>query len=374
MTAPGDVVALRAEVDRLQEEVAVLRTSCRALEESEAQYRNVADLSKAGICIIHRRCLCYVNNRMVEILARSREDLLGRPFEDFVHPEEIPKVLEAQENFDTCNRFDQCFETAVVDADGRRVDVELALTMTPFEQHRAGLVLLYDISARIRAEGRIRQLTQQLMRVQEEERLRIARYLHDQVAQDLSTLKILCATLFDGEAVRTERLQTRLGKVSDQLQRTIDAVRALAYDLRPPGLDQLGLARTMLHDCEAFATETGLPVDFSSAGLQDLSLAAELEINFYRIFQEALRNVRRHADAGRVTVRLVASSPHIVLRVQDNGRGFRLSERQEAARQERRMGLQSMEERARLLGGRLNITTRPGKGTSLYVEAPMMTV
>lgn len=359
--------------DDLRREIGELRARCRRLEESEALYRNVAALAKAGICIVLDGVLRHANQRLAEILGVGRESLLGRSFEAFVDPAEIEKVLAARERFDATEDFDQRFETILCRADGRPIEVALNIAMTPFQGHRAALVLIHDLTERRRAEAHIRQLTQQLLRAQESERQRISRYLHDQVGQDLSTLKILCATLCDGEADFSERLASQLARMTDQLQGTIDAVRALAYDLRPPGLDRLGLVRTLVHYCEDFSAETGLTVDFSSAGLDALRLAPDLEINTYRILQEALHNVRRHAAAGRVTVRLVASSPHLVLRVKDNGQGFGLNERTEAARRERRMGLQSMEERARLLGGRLHITTRPGKGTSIYVETPLVT-
>jgi PAS domain S-box-containing protein len=371
MATPGDPARFEAEVRRLETELAAVRAAHCRLQEREAQYRHLTELSKAGICIIYDRTLHYVNNRLCEMLMRPRETLLGRFFEEFVPPDQSTAVAVLRERFDAQEALDQCFETAVVASDGRRIEVELSLTVTPFEGRRAAMVLVYDVGARIRAEARIRQLTQQLMRAQENERLNISRHLHDHVAQDLSSLKILCATLLDGEDEVGARLKPRMEQMTARLQGAIDAVRALAYDLRPPGLDQLGLERTLLHDCQSFSLVNGIAVDFSALGVQGLKLSADLEINLYRVFQEALNNIRRHAAATRVTVRLVASSPYIVLRIQDNGRGFDFSERLETAREQRRMGLQSMDERARLLGGRLRITTRPGKGTRLYLEAPL---
>ncbi len=371
MSTAGDMAACKAQAARLEKELAAMAAAHRRLQESEAQYRHLTELSKAGICIIYDRVLRYVNSRLCQMLMHPREALLGRCFEEFVSGDQSAVVAAVRERFDTQAQLEQCFETVVVAADGRRIEVELNLTVTSFEGRRAAMVLLYDIGARIRAEARIRQLTQKLMRAQEKERLNISRHLHDQIAQDLSILKILCATLLDGEIEAGARLKPHMEKMAAQLQRAIDAVRALAYDLRPPGLDQLGLERTLLHDCQSFSAANGIPVDFCAVGVQGLKLSAELEINLYRVFQEALHNIRRHAKATRVTVRLVASAPYIVLRIQDNGCGFDPAERLEAVREQRRMGLQSMEERARLLGGRMRITTRPGKGTRLYLEAPL---
>ena len=160
-------------------------------------------------------------------------------------------------------------------------------------------------------------------------------------------------------------------QLSDILQRSIASVRDMAYDLRPPGLDQLGLVKTLYLYCEDFSSSNSVEIDFAAAGMDQLNLGYETEINIYRLIQEALNNIKRHAGANRVTIRLVASSPDIVIRIKDNGKGFDVNDRRKRALKEKRMGLQSMVERVRLLEGKINIQSKPNKGTYILIEIPL---
>ena len=208
------------------------------------------------------------------------------------------------------------------------------------------------------------------MKAQESERQRISRDLHDRIAQDLSTLKIGCATLFDHYASITPELRQKMSELSRIIDGIIRDVRDLAYGLRPPGLDQLGLVRTIYQYCDDFSAVNGVTVDFSSAGMNHLKLDFDTEINLYRLIQEALNNVKKHADASCVSIRLVASSPNIILRIEDDGKGFDVNERLTSALSGKRMGIKSMEERVGLLEGIMKIQSRPGQGTRIFIEVP----
>lgn len=232
------------------------------------------------------------------------------------------------------------------------------------------LVQLQDISDRKRAEEHIHTLTQQLMKAHETERQRISRDLHDKVAQDLSTLKIACETLLDDQATVPSEIKQRLSELSKTLEKTIIAVRDLAYDLRPPGLDDMGLVQAVFLYCEDFSKKSGISVDFSSVGIDKLRLDFDTEINLYRLIQEGLNNIKKHADASHVTIRLVAAFPNIVVSIEDDGKGFDVKERLVTAMTEKRMGLRSMEERVILLGGKITIQSRPMQGTRIFIKVP----
>lgn len=231
-------------------------------------------------------------------------------------------------------------------------------------------VFARDITDRKLAEEHIHTLSQQLIKTRELERHRIARDLHDNVAQELSLLKISWETLFDNHPLIPDKIRQKTSKLSKILQRSISAVRDMAYDLHPPGLDQLGLVHTIYQYCEEFAEKNEIDVDFFAAGMDDLKISSNTEINLYRLIQEAIWNIKKHAEAAKVTVKLVASFPSIILRIEDDGQGFNVRERLVAASKEKRMGLRSMEERVSLLNGKMRIQSRPKEGTKVFIEVP----
>ena len=148
------------------------------------------------------------------------------------------------------------------------------------------------------------------------------------------------------------------------------AVRDLAYELRPPSLGQLDIARTFGAYCEEFVEKAGIKIDYYSAGMDELRLDPDIEINLYRLMQESFHNIKKHAHATEVRVRLIASFPHIILSIEDNGKGFNVTDRMVKASQEKRMGLRSMQERATLLHGKMKILSRLNQGTKIFIEVP----
>jgi len=231
-------------------------------------------------------------------------------------------------------------------------------------------VFARDITDRKLAEEHVHTLTQQLIKARELECQRIARDLHDNVAQELSLLKIGWETLFDNHPKIPDEIRQKTSDLSKILQRSISAVRDMAYDLHPPGLYQLGLANTVYQYCEEFSEKNEIDIDFFAAGLDDLKIPSNIEINLYRLIQEGLWNVIKHAQATKVTIKLVASYPNIILRIEDDGKGFNVRERLTAASKEKRMGLRSMEERVNLLNGKMRIQSHPKEGTKIFIEVP----
>lgn len=232
-------------------------------------------------------------------------------------------------------------------------------------------IYAHDITVKKQAEVRIHNLTYDLIKAQENERKRIARDLHDRVAQDLSTSRIICETLFDQQSAVPDKILARVAKLSGMLQKTIRNIRDIAYDLRPPILDQLGLVKTVFRYCEEFSETENTPIDFHSAGVDNLKLEADMEIHLYRLIQEALNNIRKHAKATQVRINMVTSFPNLLLRIIDNGIGFDANKHNTTEVNRKHMGLRSMEERVMLLNGNLDIQSRPGAGTRILIEVPI---
>jgi PAS domain S-box-containing protein len=227
-----------------------------------------------------------------------------------------------------------------------------------------------DISYRKAVEEHIYKLSHQLMQAQEEERQMISRELHDSVAQDLSALKISCDMFFDNQPSVARDTLRKVKEFSTLLDKAILTVRDLAYDLRPPSLDDIGLIQTLSTYCETFSEKSGLSVDFNPVGLDYFKLDHDTEINLYRLVQEGLNNISKHADAQHVVVRLLGAFPDIFLRIEDDGKGFDVEKRKRTADSEKRMGLRSMAERVNLLQGQMKIHSRPMQGTKIIIKFP----
>jgi len=229
-----------------------------------------------------------------------------------------------------------------------------------------------NITEEMEAESQIHSLSQQLMQAQERERQMISYELHDRIAQNLSTLKIGCDTLFEGQHTVSGELRRKVASYSALIESTISAVRDLAYDLRPPGLDEMGIVEALELYCEEFSENSGIDIDFQSIGMGHLTLGHDAQTQLYRLVQEGLINIRKHADAARATIRLIGTAPNIVLRIEDNGKGFDVEARELALDSGKRMGLRSMRERVNQLQGEMTIRSRPAKGTKIFIKFPYL--
>lgn len=209
-------------------------------------------------------------------------------------------------------------------------------------------------------------LSRELIMAQENERQRIARELHDHLAQELSLavseLRRLSQVLPDPKAARP---------IQTTLEAAIASIRDLAYGLLPPGLSELGLVETLASLCEDTSVRAGIPITFTADGTSGLSLPFDTQINLYRLIQEALTNIRKHARATRAAVRLIGAYPSLLVRIEDNGQGMDLDTRMTQAARERRMGLWSMQERVRLMNGTITLRSKPGAGMRIVVEIPV---
>lgn len=228
----------------------------------------------------------------------------------------------------------------------------------------------HDITPLKEAETSVRHLTRELVMAQERERQRIAYDLHDNVAQELATLKISCDTLVDVARRSPRELEKSVIGFSGLLQSSINTVREMAYELQPPDTHKMSLVDAIYNYCDEFSQRFGIAVDFCAAGMHNVHLDKEHNHHIQRIIQEALNNVRKHAEAKAVAIRLVAAHPHVILRIDDDGKGFRVARRKEEGQREKRMGLKGMENRVRLIKGRARIDSSPGEGTRLFFEIP----
>ncbi len=204
----------------------------------------------------------------------------------------------------------------------------------------------------------------QVVKAQEEERERVARELHDQAGQTLTALQLgLSHIEASGPTPEIQRTAASLRQLALE---AMHIIRNLALDLRPSALDELGLPDALQYFTETFAGRTGISAKVEVSG-SPKRLPAETEVSLFRIAQEALTNVAKHADADLVTVRLAFNSSKVRLTVHDDGAGFDV-QRALGAERRKSLGLVGIQERCRLIGGELQIRSRPGKGTTLVIS------
>ena len=229
--------------------------------------------------------------------------------------------------------------------------------------------LAKEIADRTTAEERVKALLERLVGIQEEERRRLSRNLHDHLGQQLTALRLAIGAIKERGRSTGER-NSRVGVIEaivSDLDRDIDR---LAWDLRPAELDDNGLTAALETLVRDWSAMTGVAADFLPGGAPgpQLRLARDIESHVYRIAQEALTNVAKHANARRVSVLMKHARQELSVIVEDDGQGFA----EPRARPESAgMGLMSMRERAALVGGQIQIESRPGVGTTVFVKIPL---
>ena len=230
--------------------------------------------------------------------------------------------------------------------------------------------LRVEVRQRERAEAEATQLVRQLATAQEEERRRIARDLHDHLGQEITALRLSLAVC--KERARDDARQQQHLARADSVASRLDAdIEFLAWELRPSPLDD-GIVAALDTYARAWSTHFGIAIDLHSAGIENGRLPAQIEVALYRIAQEALNNVAKHAGATSVALIVERRDERAVLLVEDNGRGFEVQRtRAEPARH--RLGLTGMHERAALASGSVDVESEPGKGTTVIVKIPLPT-
>ena len=229
-----------------------------------------------------------------------------------------------------------------------------------------------EVKERKRVEDRLRDmreklrgLNNRLQNIREEEKTRIARQVHDELGQSLTALKMDVTYLerkIPGEQLL---LLEKTRAMKDLIDSTVKSVQKISMDLRPPILDAFGICEAIAWQTEEFSTRTGIQFDLNCLN-EDLSPGREVSTALFRIFQETLTNIVRHAEASKVQVSLDKVDDHLVLEVKDNGRG--IDEGQ--IDNHKSLGLMGIRERVRILGGEFNIKGNSGKGTAVTVKIP----
>jgi two-component system sensor histidine kinase DegS len=226
-----------------------------------------------------------------------------------------------------------------------------------------------DVTQEKRMEENLRYYLKQVTRAQEEERIRIARELHDDTIQALVVLGRQIDDIASGENGMPPEKMAQLEHLRDDTNNIMAGVRRLSQDLRPPTLDRLGLLPALEWLVAEVKKHSGLTVTLHIEGTER-RLHAEAELLLFRIVQEALRNVWRHAQATDVKIN-VETNNKIKITIEDNGKGFYVPDTIGDLAKDGRLGLVGMHERVQLIGGTLKMESKPQKGTTITIEVPL---
>jgi signal transduction histidine kinase len=243
----------------------------------------------------------------------------------------------------------------------QRQAVEEALKKS--ERHYSRLLEESD-----RLQQQLRQLSRQILQAQEEERREISRELHDVIAQTLTGINVRLAALARAASINTKDLDQNIAKTQKLVEKSVDIVHRFARELRPAVLDDLGLIPALHSFLKNFTARTGVRTHLTAfARVEDLDMARRTVL--FRVAQEALTNVGRHAKASRVEVLLQKLPAAVRLEVKDDGKSFSV-DRTLHASDGKHLGLLGMRERVEMVGGTFGVESTPGRGTTIRVEVP----
>ena len=360
-------------VNRMQRKEALTE----ALNSANDRYQHTVDSVMDAIVAVDERMTIVLFNPAAELMfGRREEDTLGQPL-DILIPAHLRKRHEAHvENF---TAPEHALPRTVVPqrdivglrSDGTVFPIESTFSKSVVDGHLQMTAVLRDASEKFKADQelreanrQLRELSNSLTNVREQERTRISRELHDDLGQQLTGLKLSLSWL--GNRIKDGR-ETAAQNVDDmrhQLDAAIVSVRRIAAELRPRVLDDLDFAEALTWQTREFTRHSGLEVTLDlQAG--ELVKNNDLATALFRIVQEALTNVVRHAAATQVTVSLTTQDDRLALCIRDNGAGFDRVERSSG------VGLVGMRERCLAIGGEFRLDSQAGQGTTLTVSVPL---
>lgn len=355
------------------------------LHESEERYRQLVELCPDAIVVHTKGRVVYMNAAGAALFgALVPEELFGKKILDLIHPEDRDLVRARIRQIDLEGTKTPLQEYRLLRLDGGIADIEATGTLVSYQGQPANLVIFRDISARNRAEQELKALNERLREEQthrehlskrlidllEQDRREVAMELHDRTGQMLTTLKldleIISSELKSAEAP----LQDRIGLAIKKTSQAITDLKKIATGLMPSMIENLGLIpsfRALLNDLK---TRTGIEIHFFSQALVH-RFDREKELAIYRVAQEALNNILKHARAGKVFVNLIRKDQRIFLSIEDDGVGFEVKKKMRISRTGGALGLHIMRERIAQLSGEFSVESRIGGGTHLLAEIPL---
>ncbi|MBN1367818.1 MAG: GAF domain-containing protein [Dehalococcoidales bacterium] len=369
MSAVGTQIAVAIENARLY---GMQRQTMDELTKSEGKYRRLFERASDAIWANDLSGRVTVANRAaVELMGDKVETMIGSDIRLFLDAEGLETARRVRRILLVGQPLQQPYEQKLIRKDKAEVILMVSTSLVkhtdepPVFEHVAR-----DVTKERRMQDNLRHYVQQITRTQEEERNRIARDLHDDTAQALYVLTRQVDNFLRSSTNISAETTAFLKGLGDHIRNALQGVRRFSHDLRPPMLDDLGLMATLRWLASDMEVRTQVATRLSINGTER-RLAPHVELAIFRIVQEALRNVEKHAAATEVDVNIEFAPVKIGISVTDNGKGFQLAGEVGELPREGRLGLVGMEERAHLLGGHVSIHSEVNKGTRIFIDVPV---
>lgn len=361
--------------------VTIRREKLEALKESELRFRSLIERSFDAIIMLDSNGkILYASPSTARVIGYSPEELAGASLNDFAQADVVARIMGYPDPGVEDARYAIPFEGRMNHKDGSRRWIEGVARNMLEDPSLAAIVVNYrDVTDRKKAaevlersHNELRSLSEHLQSVREEERISIAREVHDELGQLLTVLKmdlaLLERDLTSGvQPLGEPSLKDQIEEMMTMVDGIIHSVRRIATELRPQVLDELGLTEAIEWEAERFQSRSGVRCQLHLE-VDGLQLDAERTTALYRILQEALTNVARHAQATSVDVTLERKNGFLILEVKDDGRGMP----EESSDGTKSLGVIGMKERALILGGELDIRSESGRGTTVRLQIPVL--
>lgn len=382
---------LAASNERLEREIVRRQNAQDALEESELKFRSVVESAQDGIVTVDSRGrVVWINHAVETLFGYRREELLGKPVTRLMPKSLRATALAALADLAAGSEqqlLKRPLESTGLHRDGAEMSIELTLATwrtrggvfftgvvrdirerkqaeLALRESREHYIKLFN-EARVMEEN-LRHLSSKVLTAQEEERKRVSRELHDEIGQVLTAANVAVA-LLRKHTPHDEALARKVDTAQQLLEESMDMVHRFARELRPTMLDHLGPYAALQNYVKSFTERTGIKIDLEGTVPGD-RLNVQQGTVLYRVAQESLTNVYKHAQATRVKIRLREMPRGVCMEIKDNGRSFTADLSNGNARD--RLGLLGMQERVRLVNGQFAIESAPRRGTTVRVEIP----
>ncbi len=362
---------------RLYRAMELEQNKSRALKESEEKYHLLVDLLPVGILINQQGKIVMVNPAGVKMFkAVSELELIGTTPAAHLHPDFHQVVEERVQAALTKGIPAPALEEHLLCKDDSTIIAEVSGLPFKYEGKPSMMVVFTDITERKRASEaitsqnqRIQEMSRKLLEVQEREKHLLSAELHDDLGQSLTSLKLMLELI--GKTASTKSRQAKISAARELLSELMNKVRNLSLDLRPAMLDDFGLFPALRWLLDRYQSQTGISITCDFDPQCTSRYQPHIETAAFRIIQEALTNVARHASVNHATVK-ISDNGHLSIEIADLGAGFDLVETSRNV--SACTGLSGMQERAHLLGGNVDILTAPGAGTRILASIPLIGV